>query len=887
MEPKAGNVRIVVVVLVLVLLVAGLSPGLVAGSLAQAGDPWLAEEQEAQQRGELRGPDPSQGTQIGEPMLHDGHILYDLQTGETAEDPTVTVSVIDSPQEEAELAEYLEQKRAGVEPGRLRFRSGYTLEPQPGIDPEVLKELAGAQSADAGDGYYVIQFDYPFPTEARFRLEEAGVAFYDYVDVGGLYARVPDQALEILQTMVAEGLIRYIGPVPAEAKVDPALLSDGEVGAETEKRVTLLTFDEPTSAQLEQLGAWLSVERRSDGPMHILEGRASSASIGPLANLAFVRWVEAQQEITLGNLDGGMGIASDVVRNFGWDGTGIQVMVVDSGIARSGTTYHPDMLAGRIVDQYDYQDGDSVANDQNSHGTHVASSIGGRYNAGSFYSQRSWQGVAPGVDLLIYKLCCGTNQFSTTWFQQALQRATTSPRRAHISNNSWGGGNGLYTTHSEIADRAVRGEYNSRPINMVIISHNDNDLCRAPGTGKNVITVGSVKDGNYPDDPFTSCGATPDYDWPPAERVCYSNYGPIDIDGDGHTRVKPDVMAPGAMIYSAAPWYLYSDSRYYQFKHGTSMAAPHVSGAIAQILDAFSASTPTLVDWPEIIKAMLLASTVDVGANTDLYGRGLIDPYHAIYYQPGIDASMRFWGNSLSTDGASLEFTFNVPAGYEEVRIALTWADPAGSTEVANDLDIMSVKDGGGTVRAASSSYDDTVEYVLVPGGYTPGTWTITVRAFSLSSPQRFGLAAHPILKDSDLGLTSSLERAGGDYYYLYQYLFNSGYTAAGAYARLWAPAGVTVEGVRVYTNDGHSHYYDDTEIYHAAGSAYWRAAVGEIVAGNTRKLRWFLSIDPAQKCGLTLQSSGYWREAGFLSGTSATYNTVHCTHLPLVLRNG
>lgn len=887
MESGSSNVRTFVVLLVLVCLVVAVSPGIALGSRPQVVDPWLAEEQNAQQRGDLRAPDVGQETQIGEPMLHEGHILYDPQTGETSDDPTVTVSAIDSPEEQARLAEYLEQKRTGLEPGRLRFRSGYTLEPQAGIDPEVLEELAGAREADAGEGYYVIQFSYPFPTEARLSLEEAGVVFYDYVDVGGLYARVPSQALEILQAMVTEGLIRYVGPIPAEAKVDPALLSDVELGAEVEEMVTLLTFDEPTSAQLEQLAAWFSVERRSDGPMHILEGRASRASIASLSNLAFVRWVEAQQEITLGNLDGGMGIASDVVRNSGWDGSGIQVMVVDSGIARSGTTYHPDLLGGRIVDQYDYQDGDIAADDQDSHGTHVASSIGGRYNSSSFYSERSWQGVAPGVDLLTYKLCCGTDQFSSTWFQQALQRATTSPLRAHISNNSWGGGNGLYTTHSEIADRAVRGEYNSKPINMVIISHNDNALTRAPGTGKNVITVGSIKDGNYPYDPFTYCGAD-EYDWPPAERVCYSNYGPIDTDGDGRTRVKPDVMAPGAMIYAAAPWYLYGDSRYYQFKHGTSMAAPHVSGAIAQILDAYSDSSPTLLDWPEIIKAMLLASTVDVGANTDLYGRGLIDPYHAIYYQSGIDASMRYWGSSFSTTGDTLDFTVNVPAGYEEVRIALTWADPAGSTEVANDLDIASVKDGAGAYVGASSSYDDPVEYVLVPGGYTPGTWTITVRAFSLSSGQRFGLAAHPILKYSDLGITASLERAAGEYFYLYQYLSNSGYTAAGAYARLWAPAGVTVEGVRIYTNDGHSHYYDDSEIYHPDGSSYWRAAVGEIVAGRTRQLRWFLSIEPAQECGLTLQSIAYWREAGSLYGTGATYNTVkHCIYLPVLLKNG
>ena len=103
MESGSGIMRTAVVLFVLLCLVVGLSPGIALGSHPQVVDPWLAEEQDAEQRGGLRDSDPSQGTQIGEPMLHEGHILYDPQTGETSEDPSVTVSVIDSPEEQAEL----------------------------------------------------------------------------------------------------------------------------------------------------------------------------------------------------------------------------------------------------------------------------------------------------------------------------------------------------------------------------------------------------------------------------------------------------------------------------------------------------------------------------------------------------------------------------------------------------------------------------------------------------------------------------------------------------------------------------------------------------------------------------------------------------------------
>ena len=85
------------------------------------------------------------------------------------------------------------------------------------------------------------------------------------------------------------------------------------------------------------------------------------------------------------------------------------------------------------------------------------------------------------------------------------------------------------------------------------------------------------------------------------------------------------------MITSIYPWYLSGSAPYYQTIQGTSMAAPHVSGAVAQVLDFYSASQSWLFSWPETVKAIMLASAVDVGGNTNLYGRGLVDTHHAMY----------------------------------------------------------------------------------------------------------------------------------------------------------------------------------------------------------------------------------------------------------------
>ncbi|MFN2241312.1 MAG: S8 family peptidase [Anaerolineae bacterium] len=850
---------------------------------------------------------------FAEPALHRLHGGYDKATGQQAADPLVDAAAFALAVSKAETL--MVRKAQQVDPTRITFRSGITVHPEPGMAVGVRDGIA----RDAASGrLWLIQFCYPFPTEARSRLQGAGVRFYDYVDVGGLYARVPPKALPLLEEMLQEGVLRYVGRIPAEAKMDRALAEGAARYPSMEREIVVMTFGEPAEAEMDEMGQWMTVEGRSSGPIPFVTGRALGASIRALAELEIVRWVEPQSQPELANLEGGMGVGADVVRAEGFDGTGVQVMVVDSGIAREGDTYHPDLQSDRILDQWDYQNDDAIAADDYylGHGTHVAGTIGGRTNPGDSHSDPSYQGVAPGSDFLIYKLCCGTGQLSALWFQAALERATSGGNAAHVSNNSWGGGTyGGYAVTSEIADAAVRGQFNGKPVNVVAAAMNENYLVRSPGTGKNVITVGAVKDGNYPDATLPYLGTCTDDDWPPGERLCYSNYGPIDTDGtddpevpdgDGQERVKPDLVAPGALITSAVPWYLIRyDGEYYGSLHGTSMATPHVTGAIAQLLDAYSeVSGGWLFDWPEMVKAMLLATAVDIGADGQggetYYGHGLLDVYHTIYAQSGVDEPMELWTGSVSATGETRDFTFDVPTGYQEVRVVLTWADPPGATEAINDLDVLWVLDGEGGLRGNAGSFDDTVEYARIQAGYTPGTWRIRVRATSVVSPtQRFALAAHVILADTDLSIratpSSSREEEptfgmGGEFY-LHQYVSNSGYTAGGSYARLQVPDGFTVRGATLFTQDGREHWYGAGELYHPAATPNdWYMAAGETLAGFERHVRWTIGIDEGTVCGTYLfASTAYWREGGVQQASSTVVTpvpvTCHAVYLPLVLR--
>jgi len=92
---------------------------------------------------------------------------------------------------------------------------------------------------------------------------------------------------------------------------------------------------------------------------------------------------------------------------------------------------------------------------------------------------------------------------------------------------------------------------------------------------------------------------------------------------------KPEIVAPGEMIMSSAPPLLLQDPRGvdpsggYQVERGTSMAAPHVTGAVALLLQA----APTLT--PDDIKGLFAAhSKADNFTGTlpnDLWGYGKLD----------------------------------------------------------------------------------------------------------------------------------------------------------------------------------------------------------------------------------------------------------------------
>jgi serine protease AprX len=131
------------------------------------------------------------------------------------------------------------------------------------------------------------------------------------------------------------------------------------------------------------------------------------------------------------------------------------------------------------------------------------------------------------------------------------------------------------------------------------------------GTGYRAI---SITDPGNADDVIT-VGSTHRRD-PHLYGVSYfSARGPT---GDG--RRKPDILAPGEKITSTIP------GGRSQRMDGTSMAAPHVSGAAALLMARY----PELIGKPLRIKEILMKTATDLNREASFQGAGLVDVLRAL-----------------------------------------------------------------------------------------------------------------------------------------------------------------------------------------------------------------------------------------------------------------
>jgi subtilisin family serine protease len=221
------------------------------------------------------------------------------------------------------------------------------------------------------------------------------------------------------------------------------------------------------------------------------------------------------------------------------DGSSVHAYVIDTGIRITHREF-----AGRAAYGWDFVDGDSTASDCDGHGTHVAGTIGGIH-----------YGVAKKVRLVAVRVldCSGSGYLSDVI--AGVDWVTAHAVKPAVVNMSLGG------TRSTSLDAAVARSIKAG-ITYVVAAGNENANAStsSPAAVAAAITV----------------GATDSRD----RRASFSNYGS-----------GLDLFAPGVGIRSS---YAGSDTAT-AVDSGTSMAAPHVTGAAALVLDAAPGYTPAQV----------------------------------------------------------------------------------------------------------------------------------------------------------------------------------------------------------------------------------------------------------------------------------------------------
>jgi subtilisin family serine protease len=243
-------------------------------------------------------------------------------------------------------------------------------------------------------------------------------------------------------------------------------------------------------------------------------------------------------------------IGAPEVWGAGNTGQGVSVAVLDTGI----DTTHPD-FAGRIAASASFVPGQEVT-DRNGHGTHVASTIAGT-GAASGGTER---GVAPGATLSVGKVLGDDGPGQLSWVIAGMEWAARE-QHAKIISMSLGGDP---TDGHDPLSQAVDDLSAETGALFVIAAGNlgGPSSITAPGAATAALTVGAV---DVRDD-----------------VAYFSSTGP----GLGDQAIKPEITAPGVNILAARSQFAPEGEGLYQTLSGTSMAAPHVAGAAALLLQA-------------------------------------------------------------------------------------------------------------------------------------------------------------------------------------------------------------------------------------------------------------------------------------------------------------
>ncbi|WP_225802979.1 S8 family serine peptidase [Streptomyces sp. NK15101] len=348
-------------------------------------------------------------------------------------------------------------------------------------------------------------------------------------------------------------------------------------------------------------------------------------------------------------------------------GEGIVIANIDTGVQHN----HPDLVKqyrgnngdGTFTNDYNFYDatGDCATSstpcDNNGHGTHTMGTMVGKNGIG----------VAPNAKWIAAK-GCGTSECAQEdllaagqWILAPTDRNGQNPRpdlAPNIVNNSWGNTGGTDPFYQDVLDA-----WDAAGIFEAFAAGNEGNGVTCSTTDPPGAMASSYGVGAYDS----------------AGRIArFSGFGPSRVDGSA----EPNITAPGVDVRSTWP------GSSYNTEDGTSMATPHVAGAVALLWSA----APSLIGDIDETRRLLDEGARDVAdthcggtaGSNNVWGEGKLDilasidkaPHTAVTVTgkvtdkatgaalPGVtvDATTNGTTRSVTTD-ADGSYRLSLPAG--------------------------------------------------------------------------------------------------------------------------------------------------------------------------------------------------------------------------------
>jgi serine protease AprX len=297
-----------------------------------------------------------------------------------------------------------------------------------------------------------------------------------------------------------------------------------------------------------------------------------------------------------GAIEGATGVASvdAVAETLGFDGSGVGVAIIDSGVAN----WHDDLGSGTVVHFVDFVTNLLVPHDDYGHGTHVAGIIAGNgYDSGG-----TRRGIAPGAQLVVLKVLDEAGDGHISNVIAAIDYAVEHRQRFNIRVINLSVSAGVHESYK--TDPLTLAAKRAVDAGIIVVTAAGNLGRSAKGS---VQYGGITSPGNAPW--VLTVGAADQHKTPARNDdtlAAFSSRGPTFIDEE----IKPDVIAPGVGIESLADpsstiFKINPQARIagtvetatppYISLTGTSMAAPAVAGTVALMMQANPNLTPNLV----------------------------------------------------------------------------------------------------------------------------------------------------------------------------------------------------------------------------------------------------------------------------------------------------